>query len=138
MLLDVAIRAAIGAHLVGNHTMARRHLADALQRDPTLAHQSELTVELLVDYVRSQPPERQTECIEVFFDNLPPELMGLLSFRRKTLGRFYVAKGFEAHAAGVVQDAAQAIWRGVRFDPAWLWNRGVWSIMLRPWLGHLR
>jgi len=138
MLYAAAIWTAVDANLVGNRALARQSLINVLKRDNSVVDNPSLVIELLVDYVRGKQPECQTKCIEDFFDNLPPQLTSLVSFRRKALGRLYIARGFEAHAVGAAKEAARAIWQGARLDPAWLRNRGVWSIMLRPLIGYSR
>jgi hypothetical protein len=128
---EVAVRAAIEANLVGNRSAARQHLANAFRADSSWAGDPARVIEILVDAVSGKPIERQIECIEAFFESVPSELKWLASFRRHALGRLYAARGFEAHAAGATRQAARWLWQGARLDPAWLRNRGVWSIIIR-------
>lgn len=138
MLYAAAIWTAVDANLVGNKVLARQPLINVLKRENSVVDNPALVVELLVDHVRSKQRECQTRCIEDFFENLPSELASLRPFRRKALGRLYMARGFEAHDAGEAKQTACAILQGARHDPAWLRNRGVWSIMLRSFLAYSR
>ena len=138
MLYAAAIWTAVDANLVGNRTLARQSLVNLLKREKSVVDNPAFVVELLVDHVRGKQAECQTKCIEDFFDNLPSELASLRPFRRKALGRLYMARAFEAHSVGTAKEAVLAIWQGVRFDPAWLCNQGVWSIMLRSLISPSR
>jgi hypothetical protein len=131
ILTAAAIRAAIEAGLVGNSALAHQHLLNVYEREKTLFDEPTLVIEQLIDCVHRRQPESQDECVESFFENLPHELASLRPWRRKALGRLYMARGFRAHNAGSARDAGRAIWQGVRLDPSWLRNRGVWSILGR-------
>jgi len=136
LLCAAAIRAAVDANLVHNSALARQYLVNALEIENSSFENPTLVVEQLVDYVRSQESDCQVECIKNFFDNLPSELTNLLSCRRRALGRFYMARTFESYAKHERTRTRATIIRGVFYDPAWLRNRGVWSIMLRSLLGY--
>lgn len=138
ILYAAAIWAIVDASLVGNTELARQHLRNALRCEATFVDDPALMIELFIDRVRSEEAERQIRCVEDFFDNLPSELAGLVSYRSKALARLCMARGFEACADGAAKEAGKALWQGVRRDPSWLRNRGVWSIMLRSLLGHSR
>jgi glycosyltransferase involved in cell wall biosynthesis len=135
MMCEAGIQSAVDANMVRNDALARRYLLSALEKEKALRDEPALVITLLVDHARAQERERQMECIERFFNNLPPELANLRAFRRKALGRLYMAQGFEAHASGAPREAASALWQGVRLDPEWARNRGVWSILLRSLFG---
>ncbi|MCC7355148.1 MAG: glycosyltransferase [Anaerolineae bacterium] len=134
MVCEAAIRSAVDATAVGNDALARQYLLSALEKERALSNDPALVVELLVNHIRGQEEKQQTDCVGRFFNNLPPELASLRAFRRKALGRLYMAAGFEAHKTGAAREAARAIWHGVRLDPTWLRNRGVRSILLRSML----
>jgi len=136
LLCAAAVRAAVDANLVHNSALARQYLVNALEIENSSFEDPTLVVEQLVDYVRSQESDCQVECIESFFDNLPSELTNLLSCRRRALGRFYMARTFESYAKRESTRTRATIIRGVYYDPSWLRNRGVWSIMLRSLLGY--
>ena len=138
MMCEAAIRSAIDANMVRNDALARRYLLRALEKEKALRDEPALVITLLVDHAREQERERQIECIEGFFNNLPPELTNLRAFRRKALGRLYMAQTFESHNSGKSAEARAAIVRGAYYDPSWLRHRGVWSIALRSLWDGLR
>jgi len=131
MLSAAIIRAAVEANWVGNVGLARQYLLNGLAQEPALPDNPALVIELLVDQVSSQPLGEQVECLEAFFQNLPPELAGLHRWRGKALGRAYMSQGFEAYRAGSLREASAAVRHGVRHDPVWLRNRGIWAILVR-------
>ncbi len=138
MMCEAAVRSAVDANMVHNDALARRYLLSALEKEKALRDDPALVIALLVDCAREQERERQIECIEKFFNNLPPELANLRAFRRKALGRLYMARTFESHNSGKGAEARAAIIRGTFYDPSWLRNRGVWSIALRSLWDGLR
>jgi len=132
------IGAAIDALVVGNRAQARQYLNDALQAGNSLGDNPALVYELLVDWISDETEDRQLECLEAFFDILPDALSNLLPLRHKALGRLHMSRGFSGYATGETRQAAREMWQGIRHDPAWLRDRGVWSIMVRSWLGLAR
>jgi GT2 family glycosyltransferase len=130
------IRAAVDANIVGNDSLARQHLIEALQIENSSFDNVTLVIEQLVDYVRCQEYDCQVTCIENFFNNLPSELAKLLPFRRKALGHLHMTRTFESYEKREITKTRAAVIRGVYYDPSWLRNRGVWSIVLRSWLGR--
>jgi len=137
LLYGAVIQAVVEANLVQNYPLARRYLRDAWLDGNRLDANPELALELLINSVKRQSYETGLDLVEVFFAHLPAELAGLDSLRRKALARLHVARGFTAHQNGTAKEAGQALWQGVRRDPRWLSNRGVWKIMLKALKGSL-
>jgi hypothetical protein len=68
--------------------------------------------------------------IEKVFETLPPDLKQWRSWRRPALSALHMQQVFTSHRAGAAPRLSDWL-QGVYWDPRWLANRGVWSILLR-------
>ncbi|MCA9368060.1 glycosyltransferase family 2 protein [Candidatus Kaiserbacteria bacterium] len=97
---------------------------DAMQGTPPLI------VSSIAGFVQSNQVADSTSLIENMFTNLPPQLRQLQAFRRYALSAAHMQRVFTAPAA--YERPAFKDWLlGVYQYPRWLWNRGVWSILIR-------
>jgi glycosyltransferase involved in cell wall biosynthesis len=55
---------------------------------------------------------------------------------RQAVARAYIEEMFASHAAGDLDRRRRALIRGLLYDPSWLENRGVASVLLETVLGH--
>ena len=72
--------------------------------------------------------------IDRVFDQLPASLKALRRYRSYTLGLVHMQRVFAAQAAGERPNLADWL-AGVRHDPRWMGNSGVWSILVREVIG---
>jgi len=63
--------------------------------------------------------------------HLPSEIQSPRRGVRGVMGRVYMGDSFRAHSKGDRDTARKAWWPGVRYDPAWLLNWGVLSMIVR-------
>lgn len=76
--------------------------------------------------------------LEDIYNHLPPELPTLQQRRRADLGRAAMQMAYECYAQQEMAPARTAVRRALRYQPGWLANRGVLSILLRTHLPFLR
>ena len=74
-------------------------------------------------------------CMKRLFANLPESAAALHGFRRKALSRRAMRSFFQAHEVGDRRTVRNSTFHGIVNDPAWLLNRGVWSIGVEAFLG---
>jgi hypothetical protein len=112
---------------------AKHHLCEAARLDPRLMENNgQLLAERLSALADSPKNPDPPAFLEVIYNHLPDELTMLKAQRKPMLAKFAVEIGFEAHAQGDRALARSAMLRAIRNQPAWLANRGVLSILLRP------
>ena len=125
------------AFQAGQAELAASFLAQAIARDPQLggARQVELIEFLLTPLPGpdAAPPELAAMVARHFPSHLAPSAGQM----RRAQARVAVAAvwGWSARLAQPEAWPAvrRAYWQGVRHDPRWLGNRGLWSILLRAW-----
>lgn len=125
------VRAAVDAVEVNNLPLARRYLANAYAAGYRLEEDASLLVALATDAARGCE-DNQEAIIERFFTSFPPGARRITQLRRKALGRLHMARCFDAIASSDRRTARRLAWRGIRYDPSWLRNRGVLSILAKP------
>jgi glycosyltransferase involved in cell wall biosynthesis len=68
------------------------------------------------------------------FRALPARKNGVMS---TTLGRFYADQAFLASASQRKRSVMKDVTQAIRFDLRWLWNRGLWAILIKSlWPGE--
>ncbi len=125
--------AALDALGVNNAALARRHLATAVERVPTLSMNYEALLNPMVDFVQALPVSAQVRRAQQFFEVLPLEVPVLQTDQNKAVARLYLAQAFKANAAGAHAEAYATIKNGLKLDRSWLNNRGVLSILWKGW-----
>lgn len=78
---------------------------------------------------------RDADFVHAVFAHLPPELTCLAKQRARALSQLYMGRVFRAVGAGERFSCGDWL-RGTAYDPGWLRNRGVWSVLLKrvlPW-----
>jgi hypothetical protein len=112
---------------------AKHHLSEATRLDPRLVENNgQLLAARLAALADSPKNPDPPAFLEGIYNHLPEELTMLKSQRKPTLAKFALEIGFAAHAQGDRALARSAMLRAIRHQPAWLVNRGVLSILLRP------
>ena len=118
----------------GHVADARCYLAEALRCYRALDGWLE---ELIPDWAMRQRYGRPAALAEAVLSNLAGDLaIGPGGLRRRVLGRIHIAEAFVQHRRGHAREVRQHVWRGLRYDPSALRNRGVLSILARSFLGR--
>jgi glycosyltransferase involved in cell wall biosynthesis len=69
------------------------------------------------------------------FDDCPGEIPISRSWKEEVLKKVYPALLFNSYRMGDLPKTRYYLKKAIRLDPAWLTNRGVWSIGLKAFLG---
>ncbi|MEI2689480.1 MAG: glycosyltransferase [Anaerolineae bacterium] len=130
LVYAAAIRSAVDAIEVDNIALARDYLKPLGQARYRPGNNPDLFITLAAEAVRGCEMDTQEVVLDQIFACLPDGAAA--AWRRKTLGRVYMAHSFTCLGRGARREARRWAWQGVRQDPAWLKNRGVLSILGKP------
>lgn len=72
------------------------------------------------------------------FDDVLPRNPELLRLKRRLVAELHMASLFRPVPGASVGTLRRHLWAGVRHDPSWLANRGVWSVAVRALTGRLK
>lgn len=122
---------ACGAYFAGNCLTGQERLRLATQANPLLMQGTPPAITVaLAGIARSVAGEDAPALIGELFNTLPPDLGRLRPWRRHTLSALHMQQVFAAHNAGGAPHLGDWL-HGVFWNPRWLTNRGVWSILVR-------
>lgn len=117
---------------------ARESLTRALGHDPHLLQAGQLVEEVVSRCTPDHSPGPAIAFIEAAFDLLLPYNLLLAPIRARLLAQQHMQAAFAAAESGQIQQAREHLRHGIYHNPAWLLNRGVWSIALRGILSRGR
>lgn len=137
---QIHLRAACLNYLLGSIADAKQALTQAIQSDPTLAHETDRLVLRIVSYGWSHAttPTSRTEALDFLgrvFANLPPAAASMLQAKRKAIARVYAMSAFESYELNRYGQVLREIPRAVIHDPALFKDMGVWSVFVRALAG---
>ncbi len=129
------LRGAAQAYRAGAYAEGRKHLAQAAALAPDLlAEDGQLLADTIAAWTNLPKIADPLRYLETVYDNLTPELTLLARRRNQDLSQAALAAAFEAYSQGDKRRARAAVRRAIRYQPAWLKNRGVLSIFIRTHL----
>lgn len=116
----------------GEFVEAQDHLAKAIKLFPgfTAAGLERLS-QLIVDYVFSQSPIPPLALAQCILDNLPNNFVEQSQLRQRVLGKIHIARAFEKFEMGDSAQARHHIINGLKYDPSYIKNKGVLSILVK-------
>jgi len=139
------VNLAIGHLAEGHEEAAREYLGQAFGLVGVSEELHDFTLERLLAVVlgwfasgdlpawAGRYPDTRTGAsfIEAFFGCLPPEAPRVRRERKLLLSRLFISAAFANYQAGDFGNVPRNCVAGVLHHPAWLRNRGVWSIFVR-------
>jgi len=129
------LRAAIQAYRAAEFTEAGAALAKAVELDPHLAAgQGKLLSERLSAVADLPKVPDKLGFLETIYLHLPPELSGLAQTRNAHLAKAAIELGFAAYQRGELSEARAFLWKAVRYQPGWMTNTGVISILFKSFV----
>lgn len=129
------LRGAAQAYHAGAYTEGQEHLAQAVALSPDLlAENGQPLANAIAAWTNLPKIADPLHYLETVYDNLSPELSILAHRRNQDLSQAAMAAAFRAYNRGDKRQARTAVRRAIRYQPAWLKNRGVLSIFLRTHL----
>ena len=129
-------RGAISISVYGEYARGTTLLYQAVNMDPATWQDGERVADLVLRHAVALGKERTiTDAIhfvEQVYTHLPTNLHNWdTRFRHRILGELHIEFGFLQYKRGELSSVLRYVWKGVRYDPSWLRNRGVLSIALR-------
>lgn len=136
------LRAAILAFLSGQPAHARRCLAIGQRYRPDLLGVDAVEPplgEIINRYLPEQSFDATITDIEGLFRDLFPRRRDLARQKAHLLAEKYIQEAFaRAQNSPSRSFDLKLIWKGVRYDPAWLTNRGIASILVKQGLRNMK
>ena len=134
-LANVYAYSALASYEMSDVARGHKMLERAIRLEPQLAQRERITW-LLEDHARRILQDtgeeiRAVEFLTTIIGHLPSEIQSPRRGVRGVMGRVYMGDSFRAHSKGDRDTARKAWWPGVRYDPAWLLNWGVLSMVVR-------
>jgi len=131
------LRAAAQAYREEELESAKDYLSQAVELDSNLVANDGTALATHLAAWTDLPKIRDPlTYLERIYGNLPGDLQTLRRRRRQDLGRAAMEQAFVAFAGRNLASARTAVRRAIRYQPGWLMNRGVLSILVRshfPW-----
>jgi len=126
------LRATASFYSAKDYPNAQAHLTEAVRLNPDLlAGNAQRLADFLFALADSPKNPNPLAFLENIYHHLPGGLETLRSRRRKDLGQVAVQLAFEAYQRGDMEQAQEFAQRAVYYQPSWLTNRGVVSILVR-------
>lgn len=126
------LRSAIQAYRTGDYQDAQADLAQAVALDPQLAAEEGAVLARRFSAVADLPKvQDKLDFLESIYNHLPPILEPMSRKRRAYLAQTAVDIGFASYEKGEFARARLSLFRALRYQPLWLTNRGVLSILLK-------
>jgi glycosyltransferase involved in cell wall biosynthesis len=125
------LRAAANCFLAKDYVSAKANLTRAVALDRHLLSDGGRVLADRFSAWADLPKTRDPiGLLESVYNNLPDELAPLRRHRRE-IGLVALRIAFEAYSSGARRAARSALWRGLRYQPGWIVNRGVLSMLLK-------
>lgn len=131
--ISIHLATACRCYALSDVETGKAEYAHALAMDPSLAEGSPpRALHVVASFADSLIVNDPNLFLRTFWRHLPPEVHYSSTQRAQTRSLIHMRHVFAAHAYQVNGQASLRDWLwGVANDPRWLWNRGVWSILLQ-------
>ncbi|MCJ7795258.1 MAG: glycosyltransferase [Thermoleophilia bacterium] len=130
-------RAALVAYGLHRSEEARRSLCGALRLEPRVSVQSSQAGEELLRYLVNFPCSDRYAFLESVFADLLPRNGAMNREKSRILGMLHMGEVFDGIRDGRPEALDRHWLAGVKSDPRWLLNRGVWAVGLRHGVSRL-
>ena len=128
------LRAMAQAYHAQDFPQAKEFMIEAIRLNTALGeNQAELLAKKLSALATSPKILDPLEFLARIYNNLPAELPELRAQASKQLSQFAMDTAFEANAHQNYPAVRKNIWRALRYQPGWLTNRGVLSVLTRAY-----
>jgi hypothetical protein len=129
------LRSAVLGCLSNEIASSRKCLELALRYRPDLLHSASLDpplIEIIRRYLPKQTLESSLSQVESLFRDLLPQEGHMERVRSRLIAEMCIKEAFvRAEISPTQTFDLNLLWMGVRYDPAWLTNRGVVSILIK-------
>jgi glycosyltransferase involved in cell wall biosynthesis len=132
------LRAAMQAYYFSDYVAGKTHLSEAVKLYPeVIDNDAQMLAERLAAFADSPKNTSPLKFLEVIYKHLPDNLYVLRHRRNQDMSLAAVQFAFDAYEQGKVAVAIQAFLLAIRYQPKWLTNRGVVSLLARSIILHL-
>ncbi|MBE2199079.1 MAG: glycosyltransferase family 2 protein [Anaerolinea sp.] len=125
------LRAAVLAWIDGNHAAAQEALMRAQTADGRLLERHDQLATITHRYLTREPVEKAIPLTETLFGELLPLTPPLTHIKAQLLSELHMEAVFAAQSAQQNAQIDAHLWPGIRYNPRWLRNRGILSLLLR-------
>ena len=131
------LRAAAQAYQAKAYVRARTAMDEAIRLHPELlGHNAEQVARRIAAWAEDPKTSDPMDYLESVYTHLPDSLDVLRRQRKSILGKAALQFAFEAFGRGDFAATRSTLVRSLRYQPAWLVNRGAWSIFVRSLLAR--
>lgn len=125
------LRAAVVGCAGGDLQSSRVCLSKALHYHSNILNAFDLE-EIILRYLPKFSIKASLDYLRNLFEEVLPRHPSLKHLKSKLMAQVYIESAFAREKMGASNmDQKDLIWRGVRYNPAWLFNRGVVSILVK-------
>jgi hypothetical protein len=133
-LASVHMDSALASYELGDTERGQKVMSQAIRLDPNLSRSLQFTFRLEAHARRilweAADETKAMEFLKRTIANLPPGVQLPSHGVHGVMSRVYMANAFRANSSGETK-AMRQVWSGVRHDPSWLSNRGVWVVLAK-------
>ena len=125
------MHAAIISFVRQDMEMARHSLQRALEVYQPLLDSDQPVEELVRAYTPLDSIDAALRYTESVFDDLLPKTRRLNRMKARLLGDLHLSQVFAGANQNQLEQVKDHLWLGIRYNPTWLFNRGVVSILAK-------
>jgi len=131
---NASLRAMAQAYHAQDFPQAKEFMIEAIRLNPALGeNQADLLANRLSALATSPKILEPLEFLSRIYAHLPDELPELRAQAPQRLSQFAMDSAFAANAGENYQAVRKYIWQALRYQPGWLTNRGVLSVLTRAY-----
>jgi hypothetical protein len=123
------LHAAIIGYVQGDLNLARPSLDEATRVQPLILGRDQPLEDLVRAYTPADPVQAAIQFTEGIFNGLFPGTKFLAKMRSRLLAELHIGQVFAGAEKGDYELVSRHIWQGIRYNPAWLMNRGVAALV---------
>ena len=131
------LHAAILAFARDELVQARHSLGEALRLYPPILERDQPLEDLVRAYTPDGSIQAALEYTDSIFRGLFPNTKFLVRTRSRLLSYLHMSQVFDGVQQGNFSQVDQHFWPGIRYQPAWLFNRGVISIIFKTLINNV-
>ena len=134
------LRAAANDFVSNEFNEARENLSKAFQKNPELLqNDGKLFLNQLVGWTELPKIQDPLSFLETIYQHFPPEIHSIVSkHKKKFLSQAAVNLGFKEFQNNNLKEANRYLKIGLAYNPKWIFNRGVLSILRKSILAPQR
>ncbi len=125
------LRAAVLAYRNNEYSFARQSLSKACGLDPSVLKNAKQIKSVVHKYTPTESVKDALIYTESVFRDLFPPTIPIKRVKSKLISQLHMGEVFSSMNRGDTGELEYHLWRGIRYDPTWLLNPGVVSVLLK-------